>query len=220
MIEAGPLRPRNDLMKPVHVPWLALSVSAVLAAGGALMSVSAVPYSRPAEEPPAKISKSITAEPVKLPERPKSLAKPKEYVLGAEGWSYERFGEDVVVLRAGVTDPTGSGKTGLFVISCDGGTRSLRIKLTEFLQVPHEVVQVAFRARAGQAEPLQARGRLEKAGLLNATEFSSDLIQFIERSPEGVEMLISEMGSSFSFTMRNVASALSSVKEFQRSCPA
>ena len=54
----------------------------------------------------------------------------KTYALGRSGWSLERFGADIAILRAEVTpDRTGAGPSGLLVLSCDAGERRWRLSL-------------------------------------------------------------------------------------------
>ncbi|WP_375407953.1 hypothetical protein [uncultured Methylobacterium sp.] len=59
----------------------------------------------------------------------------RTYVLGRAGWSLERFGADIAILRADVTpDRAGAGPPGLLVLSCDAGERRWRLALPESLQ--------------------------------------------------------------------------------------
>lgn len=55
------------------------------------------------------------------------------YTVGAGGWVSERFGEGVAILRAPVTAPS---RTGLLLLSCEGGEHRLRLSLPEPLALP------------------------------------------------------------------------------------
>lgn len=56
----------------------------------------------------------------------------RTYALGRGGWSLERFGSDIAILRADVRpEREGAGPPGLLVLSCDAGERRWRLNLPE-----------------------------------------------------------------------------------------
>lgn len=62
----------------------------------------------------------------------RTAAHEAAYLLGRDGWSLERFGADVVVLRTSVLPGAGAqGRPGLLFVSCAAGARRLRLSLPE-----------------------------------------------------------------------------------------
>ena len=54
----------------------------------------------------------------------------RTYAVGRSGWSLERFGADIAILRAEVTsERTGARPPGFLVLSCDAGERRWRLNL-------------------------------------------------------------------------------------------
>ena len=54
----------------------------------------------------------------------------KDYILGAGGWHFERFSDEISILRTVIAD-TGSGRSGLFLIFCQGSSRILKFRLPD-----------------------------------------------------------------------------------------
>jgi hypothetical protein len=72
-------------------------------------------------------------------------ARDLSYSVGASGWSLERFGSDIAILRAKVTAPSPNDTPGLLLLSCEGAKRRLR------LQLPAALVSAARPTTTGYA---------------------------------------------------------------------
>ena len=86
-------------------------------------------------------------------------------IVGAGGWTSERFGEHVAVLRAGVTAASGAG-AGFLLLSCDRAERRFRLSLPEPIALPPAVRGGTILVRsAGRSAP--GRGRVVAAVALS-----------------------------------------------------
>jgi predicted Zn finger-like uncharacterized protein len=55
----------------------------------------------------------------------------KDYILGAGGWHFERLPDEIFILRTVIAEATGSGRSGLFLIFCQGSSRILKFRLPD-----------------------------------------------------------------------------------------
>lgn len=101
----------------------------------------------------------------------------RTYALGRAGWSLERFGADIAILRADVTlDRKGAGLPGLLVLSCDAGERRWRLDLPEGLHPRHghaTSAKMLLRVSAPAGDHRLARIAIAGGRVLTVTETGS-----------------------------------------------
>lgn len=77
------------------------------------------------------------------------------FLIGHKGWSLERFGDDIAILRAEIsTSSNSAGSTGLLLVSCQGPERRLRLSLPESIggTPPNAVGNILIDTYGGPAE--------------------------------------------------------------------
>lgn len=124
----------------------------------------------------------------------------KVFSLGREGWSFERFGKEIVVLRTSVMLPgRPASPQGLLLLSCEAGERRIRIDFPEALLTEQDPVRPA--TLLVQSSPkrdfLLAQVTLAKGRSINHSEGSRaptglvpSFVNLLQAFPERLVLLL------------------------------
>ena len=155
-------------------------------------------------------------------QQPKVLLTPqKEYVLGLGGWQYERFGEEVTILRTRLKPRSDSGETGLFVLSCEGRSLILKIKLPDAREIlslqPSTTRFQVFGAPYVVTARIQVEGQV-----LSFDELSGDFPGLLQRADTALDIALEGGTGAFSMamTLQDQKGANSALGYFRQTCPA
>src|SRR5215211_6911359 len=149
------------------------------------------------------------------------LTPQKEYVLGFEGWQYERFGEEVTILRTRLKPRSDSSESGLFILSCEGRSLILKIKLPDAPQIlslqPSTTRFQVFGAPDAVTARVQVQGQV-----LSFDELSGDLPGLLQRADTELNITLEGGTGAFSMamTLQDQKGANSALGYFRQTCPA
>jgi hypothetical protein len=149
------------------------------------------------------------------------LTPQKEYVLGLDGWQYERFGEEVTILRTRLKPRRDSGGSGLFVLSCEGRSLVLKIKLPDAPQILSLQPSTTRFQVFGAPDVVTARVQVQ-GQVLSFDEVSGDFPGLLQRADTALNITLEGGARTFSvaMTLQDQKGANSALGYFRQTCAA